>query len=365
MSWRIPPWPDLEPDGRNAPVRNLRGGAGNGLSESCLNGMLRYNQAIRRNCACSLLDMAVKDLKETMPVARISRAMEIPRSTIYYRHVKSSGYRKSRIRENIETRIKNIAEERTTYGYRRIWAMLRNSGTNVNIKTVRRILRRNNLALPYAKHITHTRTRDLTKPDQINRLWETDIHYVSSVRDGMTYLMSVKDCFSKRWISYEYSRTCTAADAIRAVEKAFAIRFQETVPQNLVLRTDNGPQYVSREFNNTLKILGIKHEYIKNHTPEDNGDIESFHNSLKTDYIWVTDVETFEDGKKLMEYAFNDYNTVRPHSSIGYLSPEEFERRCAEDDNYRKKFLEDRKKKEERRMKNRIEKRRRLKENVS
>ncbi len=107
------------------------------------------------------------------------------------------------------------------------------------------------------------------------------------------------------------------------------------------------------------------HEYIRKHTPEENCDIESFHNSLKTDYIWVTDIETFEDGKKLIEYAFNDYNTVRPHSSIGYLSPEEFERRCAEDDNYMLKFLEDRKNKEERRMKNRIEKRRRLKENVS
>ena len=58
------------------------------------------------------------------------------------------------------------------------------------------------------------------------------------------------------------------------------------------------------------------------------GIFESIHNSLKTDYIWVNDIETFEDAKKLMEYAFNDYNIVRPHSSIEYLSPDEFERRC-------------------------------------
>ena len=151
--------------------------------------------------------VAVNDLKESMPIARISRAMEIPRSTIYYRHVKSSGSRKPRIQENVETELKKIAEERTTYGYRRIWVMLRNSGTSVNIKTVRRIMRRNSLSLPYAKHRTHTRTKDLTKPDDINKLWQTDIHYVSSASDGMTYLMSIKDCFSKRWISYEYSRS--------------------------------------------------------------------------------------------------------------------------------------------------------------
>ncbi|EQB71561.1 MAG: hypothetical protein AMDU1_APLC00023G0008 [Thermoplasmatales archaeon A-plasma] len=76
--------------------------------------------------------------------------------------------------------------------------MLRNSGIHVNIKTVRRIIRKHNLALPYAKHKNRTRNRDLTKPENINALWETDIHYISTVNEGMVYLMSIKDCFSKR-----------------------------------------------------------------------------------------------------------------------------------------------------------------------
>ena len=180
----------------------------------------------------------------------------------------------------------------------------------MNIKTVRRITRRNSLALPYAKHKNRTRKRDLTKPDEINRLWETDIHYVSTARDGMHYLMSIKDCFSKKWISYEFSRSCTANDCIRAVEKAFAIRFPDGNPRDLIMRTDNGPQYISDTFKNTVKTLGIKLQYIQKHTPEDNGGIESFHNSLKTDYIWVSDIETFEDAKKLMEYAFTDYKLL-------------------------------------------------------
>ena len=242
---------------------------------------------------------------------------------------------------------------------------MRNSGIHVNIKTVRRIMRRNSLALPYAKHKNRTRRKDLTKPENINRLWETDIHYVSTVHDGMAYLMSIKDCYSKKWISYEFSRTCTARDCIRAVEKACAVRFPHGGMHNLILRTDNGPQYVSREFRETMKLLGIRSEYIQKHTPEDNGDIESFHNSLKTDYIWVNDLETFEDARKLMESAFSDYNSVRPHSSIDYLPPDEFERRLREEDGFRDRFLEDRKRKEERILKNRIEKKRRLKENVS
>ena len=309
--------------------------------------------------------MSIESLKPVMPISRISRAMDIPRSSIYYSRIEKPAERKPRVPESIEAEIIKISGERTTYGYRRIWALMRNSGIHVNIKTVRRIMRRNSLALPYAKHKNRTRSRDLTKPENINRLWETDIHYVSTKREGMVYLMSIKDCFSKKWISYEFSRTCTARDCIRAVEKACAIRFPDGNPHDLILRTDNGPQYISEVFKNTVKILGIRSEYIQKHTPEDNGDIESFHNSLKTDYIWITELETFQDAKKLMESAFNDYNSVRPHSSIGYLPPDEFERRLREEDGFRDKFLENRKRKEEKRMKNRIERKRRLKENVS
>ena len=137
--------------------------------------------------------MAVDALMKEMPIARISRAMDIPRSSIYYRRTDRSGKRKPRVSENIESEIIRLSADRTSYGYRRIWALMRNSGIHVNIKTVRRIMRRNNLALPYAKHKDRTRRKDLTKPENINRLWETDIHYVSIVHDGMAYLMSIKD----------------------------------------------------------------------------------------------------------------------------------------------------------------------------
>ena len=100
----------------------------------------------------------------------------------------------------------------------------------------------------------------------------------------------------------------------------------------------------ARTCKNTGRILRIRSEYIQKHTPGDNDDIESFHNSLKTDYILPKDLETFEDAENLIEYAFNDYNSVRPHSSIEYLPQDEFERRLLEEDVFMDKFLEDRKK---------------------
>ena len=96
-------------------------------------------------------------------------------------------------------------------------------------------------------------------------------------------------------------------------------------------------QYIAKSFKDTVRLLNIKHEYIKKQTPEDNGDIESFHNSLKTDYIWQNDLESYEDAKELMEYSFNDYNNYRPHSSIGYLTPLEFEKQWNSSEKFRNK----------------------------
>ncbi|MEM4084466.1 MAG: integrase core domain-containing protein [Thermoplasmata archaeon] len=99
--------------------------------------------------------------------------------------------------------------------------------------------------------------------------------------------------------------------------------------------------------------MGIDHEYIQKHTPEDNGDIESFNNSLKTAYIWLNEIERFEDAKNLMEYVFNDYTTIRPYSSIKYLPHEEFERMWNESSEFKEGFQERRRVKHEREIRRR------------
>ena len=140
----------------------------------------------------------------------------------------------------------------------------------MNVKTVRRILKKNNLALPARKHKGRTKTRNLFRPSGPDQLWETDITYIPTLA-GMTYLMCIKDCFSKEWQGYRYSMTCMASDAIKSVEDAVMRAFNGNVPQGLVLRTDNGPQYISRKFREAMRLLGIRIEYIRKETPEDKG----------------------------------------------------------------------------------------------
>ena len=206
--------------------------------------------------------MTIEILRKEIQVARISRAMHIQRSSIYYRRTEGTGKRNSRISENMEAEIIRLSADRTTYGYRRIWALLRNSSIHVNIKIVRKIMRRNDLALPSEKHKNRTGRSDLTRPDNINILWETDIDYMNTDRDGIVYPMSIKDSFNKKWISYEFSKACTAKDCIKAVKNAYMIRFLDGNYHDVLIRTDNGPRYVSGAFKKTVKILGIRSEYI-------------------------------------------------------------------------------------------------------
>ena len=85
--------------------------------------------------------------------------------------------------------------------------------------------------------------------------------------------------FSKEWYGYNYNTSCTAKDAINAMDDSIIRKFNGVIPDNITLRTDNGPQYISKEFNRYLKTMGINHEYIEKETPTENGDIESFQNS--------------------------------------------------------------------------------------
>ena len=94
----------------------------------------------------------VNNLRNRMSVSRISKITGIQRSYIYYNRKNTVKKRKPRISENTINRVLEISGKRVTYGHRRIWAVLRNEGIKINIKTVRRIIKSRNLQLPYAKH---------------------------------------------------------------------------------------------------------------------------------------------------------------------------------------------------------------------
>ena len=196
--------------------------------------------------------MVIDDLKDKVPLREISRISGIPLSGYY---CKPRERQVERLDPSIKERIRYIASERPTYGYRRVWAIRRNQGTLVNRKTVRKVLKDSNLNLLTSKDRGRTKSRNLFRSQGADQLWQTDITYIPT-ESGMTYLMCIKDCFTKEWQGNHYSRSCMAGDAIRSVENGVLMAFNGTVPEGLVLRKDNGPQYTSQRVQECHEITG-------------------------------------------------------------------------------------------------------------
>lgn len=222
-------------------------------------------------------------------------------------------------------KVKHIALDRPTFGTRRMAAMLRRElHMPVNRKRIRRIFHELNWIEPAKKKNDIIRSSSrLVKATRPYELWETDITFVWSGVDGWSYLFNVEDVFHREWLGYSFDTQAVKESAIMSVNNALASH-QEVDVSKLTLRCDNGSQYRSVAFRESMKALGIKLEFIYYNTPEQNGHIESFHKTLKKEYLWCQDFKNYQDAEIAITEAFKDYNSVRPHSSLGYRTPYEF-----------------------------------------
>ncbi len=222
-------------------------------------------------------------------------------------------------------KVKQIALNRPTFGTRRMAVMLtRELHMPVNRKRIRRIFHALNWIEPAKKksEIIRSSTK-LVVATRPYELWETDITFVWCGVDGWCYLFNVEDVFQREWLGYAFDTNAVKENAIMSVNNALAAHPQVDI-RKLTLRCDNGSQYRSKAFRESMKALGLKLEFIHYNTPEQNGHIESFHKTLKKEYLWAQDFRNYQEAEIAIAEAFKDYNSVRPHSSLGYRTPYEF-----------------------------------------
>lgn len=230
-------------------------------------------------------------------------------------------------------RVRAVALAHPSFGYRRVWTVLRHGqGFFINPKRVRRILKEE--GLQKEMHFPRPRlpeTGNLTAA-RPNQRWYADLTYVDTTDLGPVPLMVVLDACSRKVVGYELLRPCGAADALWVVNQAVLARFPKTgLAPGLVLKTDGGPQFVAHQFQDGLRILGITLQNSRKRRPEDNGMIESFNGHFKQDYLWVLEPMSFIQTRVHVNESMADYNTKRPHSSLGYLAPVEYEAKVSEE----------------------------------
>ena len=229
-----------------------------------------------------------------------------------------------KIDPNALSAVRKIAGKRPTYGTRMAAQIARKTGNPINRKKIQRIYRKIGWIVPKISKsdIQNHRAAKLFKPSGPNQIWQTDITYIHCGVDGWCYCFNVLDAFTKKWLSYKFEVSATAKAAVAAVVHAVALEKPDAA--KLRIRTDNGSQYSSKEFRDSMESLGIRHDFIWKNTPEQNGHIESSHKTLKKEYVWPCDFERFQDAGEELARAYGDYNSNRIHSALAYLTPNEF-----------------------------------------
>ena len=141
---------------------------------------------------------------------------------------------------------------------------------------------------------------------------------------GWAYLFDVIDCRTREIVGWDLSRRCRSKEALAAVERAVLHRLPAGSREaNLTLTTDNGTQFTSSRFLETLGRLGITHRRTAYHHPEGNSYIERFHRSLKEEEVWVHEYLSLEDARTSIRRWIEEYNLNRPHQSLQNRTPHE------------------------------------------
>lgn len=221
------------------------------------------------------------------------------------------------------------------YGAPKIHALIQQKGYSVSIKYVQKVMRLLNISsvtIKKFKHYTKSKAKGIfknilkqdfgaSKPDE---KWVSDITYIHTKKHGWCYLSSIIDLYSRKVIAHKFSKNMSSQLVLDTLKEA---KFTRGLSQNLIFHTDLGTQYLSKEVRNWLSTHHIRNSFSKKGYPYDNSVIESFHAALKKEEVYLKHYDCFEEAKiSLFRYIEGFYNQNRIHSTLNYLTPNEFEK---------------------------------------
>ena len=223
--------------------------------------------------------------------------------------------------ELLRQRIIELASEYGRYGYRRVTALLRNEGWIVNHKRVQRIWREEGLKVPQ-------------KQPKRGRLWINDGSVVRlsplfpkhvwsyDFMEGRTHngikfrILNVIDEYTRECLAVKVDRRLNSHDVVEVLTDLFTER---GVPVHI--RSDNGSEFIARRVRDWLERLQVRPLYIEPGSPWENGCIESFNGKMRDELLNGEIFYSLKEAQVLIEMWRKHYNTIRPHSSLGYRTP--------------------------------------------
>jgi putative transposase len=265
----------------------------------------------------------------------MAQVLEVCRSG-YYDFLKKEPSKRTRENQRLLERIKeSYKKSRGVYGSPRIHKDLKNDGEKCSRKRIAKIMQKEKIQAKMRKKwkvtTQPTKTEIRITPNHLdqnfvaeapNAIWVSDITYIST-QEGWLYVAIVMDLFSRKIVGLSMGNRLQTDLVTQALKQALSHR---NIKSSLLHHSDRGSQYTSEEFKELTDRHGIKLSMSAKGRCYDNAVVESFFHTLKTEHTYLHNYRIREEAKNsIFEYIEVFYNRQRLHSSLGYLSPEDFE----------------------------------------
>ena len=212
----------------------------------------------------------------------------------------------------------DFADKNPDQGYRRLsYMMLDEDVAAVSPTTAWRVLKEAGKLGRWNKSQSQKGT-GFKQPSKPHKHWYIDVSYIN-IRGTFYYLCSVLDGFSRSIVAWDIRTEMKEADVEIILQRA-----RETHPKTKPrVISDNGPQFLAKDFKEFIRISGMTHVRTSTYYPQSNGKIERWHKSIKQECIRPRTPLSLEEAKRFVGEYVAHYNTVRLHSAIGYVTPDD------------------------------------------
>lgn len=228
---------------------------------------------------------------------------------------------KDREDAKLRRRLLELAEQRPRFGYRRLHRMLRREEWVVNHKRVYRLYREEGLAMRRRKRkrFRSEARVPLALPTRANQMWTMDFTRDSLASGRKFRTLNLMDGCTREALCIEVD---TSLPGLRVVQVLERVGQERGLPETI--QVDNGPEFISRVVDQWAYANGVALHFIDPGKPVQNAFIESFNGKFRDECLSQSWYTSLDDAQQIIEAWRMDYNTVRPHSSLGYQTPAEY-----------------------------------------
>jgi putative transposase len=219
----------------------------------------------------------------------------------------------------LSQRIKEIAQTRVRYGYRRIHVLLEREGWSVNVKRIYRLYQQLGLQLRYKTPKRRVKAKlrdDRCVAQQHNETWAMDFVHDQLATGRKIRVLTIVDTFSRFSPAVDPRFSYRGEDVVLTLE-----RICKSVGYPKTIRVDQGSEFISRDLDLWAYQKDVVLDFSRPGTPTDNAFIESFNGKFRAECLNAHWFMSLDDAREKMEEWRRDYNEVRPHSAIGNKPP--------------------------------------------